>query len=100
VLANIVQMVSESLLQCTGFFRALAVIGAIVAILMMLATALSIAAGFDIVGFIAAYAVVFTASAFLLAAAAVAGPIRAASGFAGAYLSMARADEAQREPLG
>ena len=86
MLANVVQMVSESLLQHTGYFRSLGRIGVIVAVVMVAATAVSFFARFDIVEFLAAYTAVFTMSAVLLAIAAVCGPIRAA----------ARPGEAQR----
>jgi O-antigen/teichoic acid export membrane protein len=79
LLINIVQIVSETLLQHTGYFRNLARVGALVAVMMIAATALSVLAKFDIVGFLAAYTVAFTAGALCLTAAAVMGPIRAAS---------------------
>jgi O-antigen/teichoic acid export membrane protein len=79
MLANVVQMVSESFLQHTGYFRSLALIGGAVAIMMITATGLAIVARFDIVGFLAAYATAFTIGALLNAIAAVCGPIRAAA---------------------
>jgi len=79
VLANVAQIVSESLLQHTGFFRHLAWIGAAVAAMMVVATAISLAANFDIVGFLGAYAAAFTAGAILSVAAAVRGPFRSAA---------------------
>jgi O-antigen/teichoic acid export membrane protein len=78
VLANLIQMVAQSLLLHAGFFREISRIGATVAIAMILATAISIAAKFDIVGFLAVYTVVYTAGALYLAIAAYRGPIRAA----------------------
>jgi O-antigen/teichoic acid export membrane protein len=79
MLANVVQMVSDSLLQHTGYFRSLAFIGAVVAVMMVLATGLTVLAKFDIVGFLAAYAAVYAAGSVCLVIAAVRGPIRAAA---------------------
>jgi O-antigen/teichoic acid export membrane protein len=79
LLFNVIQIVSETLLQHTGYFRNLARVGALVAILMVLAMALSIVAKFDIVGFLAAYTAVFVVGAVCLAAGAIMGPIRAAA---------------------
>jgi O-antigen/teichoic acid export membrane protein len=79
LLANLVQIVSQSLLQYTGFFREISRISAGVAVAMVVATALAVAAKWDIVGFIAAYAVVYTGGALASAFALVRGPIRAAS---------------------
>jgi O-antigen/teichoic acid export membrane protein len=76
---NVVQIVAEALLQHTGYFRNLARIGTLVAIMMALATALSVAAKFDIVEFLAAYTGVFAAGALCFAAAAIMGPVRAAA---------------------
>jgi O-antigen/teichoic acid export membrane protein len=83
MLTNVVQMVSESLLQHTGYFRSLGRVGTVVAALMVTAMALTYIAGLDIVGFLAVYAAVFTTSAILLAIAAVYGPIRAAAAHPG-----------------
>jgi O-antigen/teichoic acid export membrane protein len=88
LLINVVQIVSETLLQHTGYFRNLARVGALVAVMMIAATALSVLAKFDIVGFLVAYTVVFTAGALCLAVAAVMGPIRAASPHAAATASL------------
>jgi len=79
LLANLVHMVSQSLLQHTGFFREIARIGVIVAAGMVAATALAVLGGLNIVGFIAAYAAVYTTGAISYAVAAARGPIRAAS---------------------
>jgi len=79
LLANLVQMVSQSLLLHAGFFREISRIGAGVAVAMIIATAISVAANFDVVEFLAAYGVVYTAGALYLAVAACRGPIRAAS---------------------
>jgi O-antigen/teichoic acid export membrane protein len=79
VLANLVQMVSQSLLLHAGFFRELSRIGAGVAMAMIAATAISVVVKFDIVEFLAVYAAVYTVGALYLAIAAFRGPIRAAS---------------------
>jgi O-antigen/teichoic acid export membrane protein len=79
LLANLAHMVSLSLLQYTGFFREIAWIGIFVAAAMVAATTVSILAKFDIVGFIAAYAVVYSGGAVAYAIAACRGPIGAAS---------------------
>jgi O-antigen/teichoic acid export membrane protein len=79
LLANLVQMVSQSLLLHAGFFREISRIGAAVAVGMVLATAACIAAKADIVDFLAAYALVYTGGALYLAIAAFRGPVRAAS---------------------
>jgi O-antigen/teichoic acid export membrane protein len=77
LLANILQIVSEALLQYSGFFRSLALNGAGVSIMMIVIIVISVIAKFDIVGFLAAYAAVYTAGAICLAIAAIRGPIRA-----------------------
>jgi O-antigen/teichoic acid export membrane protein len=79
LLANILQIVSEALLQYSGYFRSLAWNGAGVSIMMVVVTGISVAAKFDIVGFLAAYAAVYSAGALCLAVAAIRGPIRAAA---------------------
>ncbi len=77
LLANLVQMVAQSLLQHTGFFREIARIGIAVVAGMMVATAVAMLAKLDIVGFLAAYAAVYTGGAVAYAVAIVRGPIRA-----------------------
>ena len=79
LLFNVVQVVSETLLQHTGYFRSLARVGVLVAATTVLATALCVAAKLGIVGFLAAYTIVFAGGALCLAAAAIMGPIRAAT---------------------
>jgi O-antigen/teichoic acid export membrane protein len=79
LMANLVQMVSQSLLLHTGYFREIGRISATVAVAMIVATAWSVAAKFDIVGFLAAYAAVYSAGALYTAIAAVRGPVRAAA---------------------
>ena len=80
LLASILQIVAEALLQFTGFFRSLAYNGAAVAAAMIGATVFAYAAGFDLVEFLALYAAIYAAGAVGLAIAAVYGPIRAAAG--------------------
>jgi hypothetical protein len=79
LLANLVQMVAQSLLLHAGFFREISRIGAGVALAMIAATAFAVALKFDVVEFLAVYAAVYTAGAMYLALAAYRGPIRAAS---------------------
>ena len=79
LLVSVLQIVSETLLQFTGFFRSLAYNGAAVAIAMLVATLFAFAAGFDLVGFLAVYAAVYAVGAVALTIAAVYGPIRAAA---------------------
>jgi O-antigen/teichoic acid export membrane protein len=77
LLASILQIVAEALLQYSGYFRSLAFNGAAVVAGMLLITALSAVAKFDIVGFLTAYAAVYSLGAVCFAIAAVRGPIRA-----------------------
>jgi hypothetical protein len=79
LLANLVQMVAQSLLLHCGFFREIARIGAGIAVAMIVATAIAIAAKLDVVEFLGVYAAVYSAGALYLAVAAYRGPIRAAS---------------------
>ncbi len=78
LLANVLHIVAEALLQHTGYFRNLARINVLLAVMMVAATGLSVVARFDIVGFLTAYAVVFSIAGLALAAAAIMGPMRAA----------------------
>lgn len=78
--ASILQIVSEALLQFTGFFRSLAYNGAAGAAAMIAATVFAYAVGFDLVEFLALYAAIYAAAAVALTIAAVYGPIRAAAG--------------------
>lgn len=79
LLANVLQIVSEALLQYSGFFRSLAYNGAAVSVMMIVITAVSAIAKFDIVGFLTAYAAVYATGAVFLTIAAINGPIRAAA---------------------
>jgi len=79
LLASVLQIVSEALLQYTGFFRSLAYNGGAVAVAMLIATLFAFVTGFGLVGFLALYAAVYTAGAIALTFAAIYGPIRAAA---------------------
>lgn len=79
LLANLVQMVAQSLLLHSGFFREISRIGAGVAAAMIIATAIAVAAKLDVVQFLGVYAAVYAAGALYLAVAACRGPVRAAS---------------------
>jgi O-antigen/teichoic acid export membrane protein len=79
LLANLVQMVAQSLLLHAGFFREISRICAGVAVAMVLATAIAVVAKPTIVAFLGVYAAVYTAGALYLAVAAYRGPILAAS---------------------
>jgi hypothetical protein len=79
LLANLVQMVAQSLLLHAGFFREISRIGAGVAVTMVVATAIAVIAGLTIVEFLGVYAAVYTAGALYLAVAAYRGPILAAA---------------------
>jgi hypothetical protein len=79
LLANLVQMVAQSLLLHAGFFREISRIGLGVAVAMVVATAIAAAAKLTIVEFLGVYAGVYTAGALYLAVAAYRGPILAVS---------------------
>jgi hypothetical protein len=79
LLANLIQMVAQSLLLHSGFFREISRIGAGVAVAMIVATAIAVMAKSDVVQFLGVYAAVYTAGALYLAVAAFRGPVRAAS---------------------
>jgi O-antigen/teichoic acid export membrane protein len=79
LLANLVQMVAQSLLLPASFFREISRIGLGVAIVMVAATAIAVVAGLTIVEFLGVYAAVYSAGALYLAVAAYRGPILAAA---------------------
>lgn len=79
LLAGLVQIVAEALLQHTGYFRSLAVNGALVVAMMIVATIVTFVAKLGLVGFLAAYAVAYALGAIFMAVAAIVGPIRTAS---------------------
>ncbi len=84
LLANLVQMVAQSLLLHAGFFREISRIGSGVAVAMVVATAIAVVAKLTVVGFLGFYAAVYTAGAIYLAIAAYRGPILAAASPLGA----------------
>jgi O-antigen/teichoic acid export membrane protein len=79
LLASILQIVAEALLQYTGYFRSLALNGVIVVVMMIVATVVAFAAKFSLVGFLAAYAVAYSLGAIFMTTMAVLGPISAAA---------------------
>jgi O-antigen/teichoic acid export membrane protein len=86
LLANLVQMVAQSLLLHAGFFREISRICAGVAVAMVLATAIAVVAKLTIVEFLGVYAAVYTAGALYLTVAAYRGPILAAASPHGAAI--------------
>jgi O-antigen/teichoic acid export membrane protein len=79
LLAGVLQIVAEALLQHTGHFRSLAWNGAILVAMMIGATAVALTAKFGLVGFLTAYAAAFALGAVFLTVAAILGPIAAVS---------------------
>jgi O-antigen/teichoic acid export membrane protein len=79
LLASILQIVAEALLQYTGYFRSLALNGVIVVVMMIIATIVAFAAKLGLVGFLATYAVAYSLGALSLTAFAVLGPFSAAA---------------------
>jgi O-antigen/teichoic acid export membrane protein len=79
LLASILQIVAEALLQYTGYFRSLALNGVTVVVMMIIATIVAFAAKLGLVGFLAAYAVAYSLGAILMTTMAVLGPISAAA---------------------
>ena len=79
LIANMIQNVASCLLQHTGFFREIARVASFLVLAMAAMTALVYAAGFDIVGFIGAYAAVYVAGAALYIAYVVRKPFRIAA---------------------
>jgi O-antigen/teichoic acid export membrane protein len=79
LLAGVLQIVAEALLQHTGYFKSLAVTGALVVAMMVVATTITFVAKLSLIGFLTAYAIAYALGALCLAAAAIIGPIRTAS---------------------
>jgi hypothetical protein len=79
LLAGVLQIVAEALLQHTGYFRSLAVTGALTVAMVIVATIVTFAAKLGLVGFLAVYAAAYALGAILTTAAAVIGPLRTAS---------------------
>ena len=79
LIANLAQNVASSLLLHTGFFRELARVASFLIVAMAAMTAVVLAAGADIVGFIGGYAAVYVAGAALYIRYAFHGPFRIAA---------------------
>jgi hypothetical protein len=79
LLANMAQNVASCLLQHTGFFREMAHTATFLVVAMAAMTTAVLAAGLDITGFLAGYAVVYIAGAALFTIHLVRGPFHAAA---------------------
>jgi hypothetical protein len=79
LLANMVQNVASCLLQHTGFFREIARVAVFLVVAMAAMTALVLAAGLDITGFLTGYTVVYIAGAILYIGYVLHRPFRIAS---------------------
>lgn len=79
LLTSAIQAVSHSLLVHTGYFREIARLNLGVALTLTVLTAAALAAGFDLLGFIALYAAALSAGAFFAMALAVNKPIGSAA---------------------
>lgn len=79
LVANMAQNVASCLLQHTGFFREIARVATFLVVAMAAMTAIVIASGLDIVGFIGGYAAVYVAGAVLYIAYVIRGPFRIAA---------------------
>ena len=83
LLASVLQIVAEALLQYTGYFRFLALNGIIVVVMMVIATVVAFAMKFGLVGFLAAYAIAYCLGALSLTALAILGPFAATAALPG-----------------
>ncbi len=79
LLAGLSQIVADALLQHTGYFRSLAVTGALTVAMMIVATIVTFAAKLGLVWFLAAYALAYALGATFTVTAALLGPVRTAS---------------------
>jgi O-antigen/teichoic acid export membrane protein len=79
LLAGVLQIVAEALLQHTGYFKSLAVNGALAVAMMLVATIVTLVAKLSLIGFLTAYATAYALGALCLTAAAILGPIRMTS---------------------
>ncbi|HEX4409861.1 MAG TPA: hypothetical protein VH206_13895 [Xanthobacteraceae bacterium] len=77
LLASILQIVMEALLQYSGYFRSLAYNGLAVIAGMTAVVIVALLGKFDIVVFLAAYTAVYSIGALVFTISAVLGPIRA-----------------------
>jgi hypothetical protein len=83
LLAGVLQIVAEALLQHTGYFKSLAANGALMVAMMLVATIVTFLAKLSLIGFLTAYACAYALGALCLTIAAILGPIGAASLTAG-----------------
>jgi O-antigen/teichoic acid export membrane protein len=79
LLAGVLQIVGEALLQHTGYFRSLAATGAVTVAMMIVATIVAFIAKFGLVGFLAAYSAAYALGAIFTVAAAILGPVKTVS---------------------
>jgi O-antigen/teichoic acid export membrane protein len=79
LLAGVLQIVAEALLQHTGYFKSLAWNGGLVVAMMLVATVVTFVGKLSLIGFLTAYAVAYALGALCLTAAAIIGPIRTAA---------------------
>jgi hypothetical protein len=73
------QIVAEALLQHTGYFKILAANGALVVVMMIIATIVTFALKLSLIGFLTAYAAAYALGALCLIASSILGPIRSAT---------------------
>ncbi len=85
LLAGVLQIVAEALLQHTGYFKSLAVNGALMVTMMVVATIVTFLAKLSLIGFLTAYAFAYVLGALCLTIAAIVGPMGAASLTAGQH---------------
>jgi O-antigen/teichoic acid export membrane protein len=76
LIANLMQMVSHSLLVHSGFFKEIAKLGIATALAMMATAALAIWAGVDIIGFLKVYTGVYACGALISIVLVLRGPVR------------------------
>lgn len=76
LVANLIQTVSNFLLIHTGYFQVIARLSVLVSVAATLVTAIAVAAGADLTGFIKAFTAVYFASALCYLTLALRGPLR------------------------
>jgi O-antigen/teichoic acid export membrane protein len=76
LIANLIQTVSNFLLIHTGYFQVIARVSVLVSVAATLVSAIAIAAGADLTGFIKAFTAVYVASALCYLTLALRGPLR------------------------
>jgi O-antigen/teichoic acid export membrane protein len=84
LIANLTQMVTHSVLVHNGFFKDVARLGTAVSIAMTGVAAYAVIGHLDIVGFLTAYAAVYTCGALAAVVLMIRGPIHLAHGIAAA----------------